>query len=292
VAAIVMFLIFTPIAVLATDTKEEQTQTQMQIIKTEEEKYIIYVKDLQKEEFNYAIANTPTAKEMELKYIHSSKDDEQNSVIVIDKNVYNVKQNEKAYLWIKQGEREIITGKEIDFSQSFEKSKIEEVENTGKRIKTEIISNLVQEERTDENGVKITVKVGGIKIKDNQNARYFYQIMPATNEYGTLVELAGKIKNEYSQMDMYEKINVAKEFYNKYSNLPEINDIIKKDHERNKYYIDTVLINKCILKKLGLIEENIIDSNICTVCNSNLLHSYRKAGENSGRNMAIIEIKK
>ena len=81
-------------------------------------------------------------------------------------------------------------------------------------------------------------------------------------------------------------------FYNKYSNLPEINDIIKKDHERNKYYIDTVLINKCILKKLGLIEENIIDSNICTVCNSNLLHSYRKAGENSGRNMAIIEIKK
>lgn len=219
VAAIVMFLIFTPIAVLATDTKEEQTQMQMQIIKTEEEKYIIYVKDLQKEEFNYAIANTPTAKEMELKYIHSSKDDEQNSVIVIDKNVYNVKQNEKAYLWIKQGEREIITGKEIDFSQSFEKSKIEEVENTGKRIKTEIISNLVQEERTDENGVKITVKVGGIKIKDNQNARYFYQIMPATNEYGTLVELAGKIKNEYSQMDMYEKINVAKEFYNKYSNL-------------------------------------------------------------------------
>lgn len=221
VAAIVMFIIFTPIAVLATDTKEEQAQTQMQmqIIQTEEEKYIIYVKDLQKEEFNYAIANTPTAKEMELKYIHSSKDDEQNSVIVIDKNVYNVKQNEKAYLWIKHGEREIITGKEIDFSQSFEKSKIEEVENTGKRIKTEIISDLVQEERTDENGVKITVKVGGIKIKDNQNARYFYQIMPATDEYGTLMELAEKIKNEYSQMDMYEKINVAKEFYNKYSNL-------------------------------------------------------------------------
>lgn len=81
-------------------------------------------------------------------------------------------------------------------------------------------------------------------------------------------------------------------FYSKYSNLPEINDIINKGDKRNKYYIDTVLINKCILKKLGLIEKNIIDSNICTVCNSNLLHSYRKDGENSGRNMAIIEIKK
>ena len=189
------------------------------IIKTEEEKYIVYVKDLQKEEFNYAISNTPTVKEMDLKYIHSAKDDEQNQVIVIDKSVYNVKQNPVAYLWIKQGNNSIISGKEIDFSQSFEKSKIEEVENTGKRIKTEIISDLVQEDRTDENGVKITVKVGGIKIKDNQNARYFYEIMPATDEYGTLMELAEKIKNEYSKMDMYEKINVAKEFYNKYSSL-------------------------------------------------------------------------
>ena len=189
------------------------------IVKTEEEKYIVYVKDLQKEEFNYAISNTPTVKEMDLKYIHSAKDDEQNQVIVIDKSVYNVKQNPVAYLWIKQGKNSIISGKEIDFSQSFEKSKIEEVENTGKRIKTEIISDLVQEDRTDENGVKITVKVGGIKIKDNQNARYFYEIMPATDEYGTLMELAEKIKNEYSKMDMYEKINVAKEFYNKYSSL-------------------------------------------------------------------------
>ena len=34
--------------------------------------------------------------------------------------------------------------------------------------------------------------------------------MPATDEYGTLMELAEKIKNEYSKMDMYEKINVAK----------------------------------------------------------------------------------
>ena len=40
VAAIVMFLIFTPIAVLATDTKEDA----IQIIKTEEEKYIVYEK--------------------------------------------------------------------------------------------------------------------------------------------------------------------------------------------------------------------------------------------------------
>ena len=85
--------------------------------------------------------------------------------------------------------------------------------------------------------------------------------------------------------------DVKEIFYNKYGDLPEINDIISENTAKHKYYIDTVLINKCLLKQIGLRKENIIDSNICTVCNSNLFHSYRVDKENSGRNMAIIEIK-
>ena len=38
----------------------------------------------------------------------------------------------------------------------------------------------------------------------------------------------------------------------------------------------------------GLKEQNIIDSNICTVCNSDLFHSYRVDREMSGRNGALI----
>ena len=164
--------------------------------------------------------------------------------------------------WIKQGKNSIISGKEIDFSQSFEKSKIEEVENTGKRIKTEIISDLVQEDRTDENGVKITVKVGGIKIKDNQNARYFYEIMPATDEYGTLMELAEKIKNEYSKMDMYEKINVAKEFYNKYSSLISksnwnlVEDMQIKQQDKNKKSVRKSKFNSKYSDRIQSIRES------------------------------------
>lgn len=85
--------------------------------------------------------------------------------------------------------------------------------------------------------------------------------------------------------------DVKEIFYNKYGDLPEINDIISENTAKHKYYIDTVLINKCLLRQIGLRKENIIDSNICTVCNSNLFHSYRVDKENSGRNMAIIEIK-
>ena len=80
-------------------------------------------------------------------------------------------------------------------------------------------------------------------------------------------------------------------FYEKFKNTEEINQIIKKSKDNNKYYIDTVLINKVILKREGLREENIIDSKICTKCNSEKLHSYRQYKEKSGRNTGLIALR-
>ena len=55
-----------------------------------------------------------------------------------------------------------------------------------------------------------------------------------------------------------------------------------------KYYIDTVLINKRVMMNLGLKEENIILSNTCTKCNKNSMHSHRGDGIDSGRNISLI----
>lgn len=80
-------------------------------------------------------------------------------------------------------------------------------------------------------------------------------------------------------------------FYNKFKDLDNIEEIISYNKETNKYYIDTSRINKQILLKIGLKEENIIDSNICTVCNSNVCHSYRAEKDLSGRAVTIIYLK-
>jgi len=45
-----------------------------------------------------------------------------------------------------------------------------------------------------------------------------------------------------------------------------------------------------MLEELGIKSENIIESKLCTVCHSDVFHSYRKDKENSGRNTAIIGI--
>lgn len=68
-----------------------------------------------------------------------------------------------------------------------------------------------------------------------------------------------------------------------------LNKIIKKQEE--KWNIDTVLINKILLKNIGVKEENILDANICSVCNSDQIHSYRAEKADYGLHTAVIKLK-
>ena len=87
--------------------------------------------------------------------------------------------------------------------------------------------------------------------------------------------------------------DVMELFEKEFEYTGRINEIIKEGRmldDKQKYNIDTTLINKIILQELGLRTDNIIDSNICTVCHADLFHSYRADKVNSGRNGAFIGI--
>jgi hypothetical protein len=89
--------------------------------------------------------------------------------------------------------------------------------------------------------------------------------------------------------------DVKEIFEQAFSYLNRNCDIIEKqnkiENENQKYHIDTTLVNRLILEEVGLKPENIIESNICTMCNSNLMHSYRAQGKEAGRNVAILGLK-
>ena len=74
----------------------------------------------------------------------------------------------------------------------------------------------------------------------------------------------------------------------------QMNDIIKiwefKDNEQ-KYYIDTIELNRRVLLNLWIKSENIIVSDECSVCNSDRIHSYRKDKPNDWRNILLISLK-
>ena len=79
-------------------------------------------------------------------------------------------------------------------------------------------------------------------------------------------------------------------FYEKFKWTGRIDEIIIPSNRPGKYYIDTVLINRIILESEGINSENIIESDICTKCNHDKIHSYRAEGESFGINTAIISL--
>jgi len=120
------------------------------------------------------------------------------------------------------------------------------------------------------------------------------------------VEAVNKMKNEYdsnpkdiiccicpSIRKCHFKVHedVQKPYYEEFRDLKEINELIVPIEGEDRWAIDTVEINKIILKQAGLKEENIIDSGICSVCHSDLIHSYRVEKEGYGLSTAIIELK-
>ena len=87
-----------------------------------------------------------------------------------------------------------------------------------------------------------------------------------------------EVENEVYQM-----------FYNKFKKLGNIDEFITKNGD--KWNIDTVLINKTILQQAGILSKNVEDSGLCSVCNKNIVHSFRAEGEGYGLATALIEIK-
>lgn len=79
-------------------------------------------------------------------------------------------------------------------------------------------------------------------------------------------------------------------FKNEFKEM-DLNEIIENIGD-SKYLIDTTKINENMMRQIGLKEENIIDSGICTVCNKDQMHSYRAHKELAGRNTAILGLRR
>lgn len=88
--------------------------------------------------------------------------------------------------------------------------------------------------------------------------------------------------------DCFEvRTDVYELFYNKYHYLDNIDDIIRK--KKDKYLIDTTLLNETLLINLGIKKANIYKADICTYENDKYLHSYRKRVSDSfGLGVAIV----
>ena len=264
IIAILVMAFILPIQVLGADA--ETADYSVQIIETDNGDYIVYIKDLQNTEFKFAITQSPDTKEIDLNYEEQSEDDEGNKVVFISAKEYEEISEKDNYLYVKNDEETIINGEKLDFDSAFTKSQVEYVEKTTKRIETELVTDIIEKDEVVE-GVKIKTTVGGLKIIENEGSKYYYTITKlSTVEYDTLKELADRINEEYETIDMYSRIELAKEFYELYNTLAEkqkwqeVEDLTimqPNDAQKGEQYI-------VYLKEVNENQEEIIDLKLMT----------------------------
>lgn len=130
-------------------------------------------------------------------------------------------------------------------------------------------------------GWRGTVQKISVKTLYKMNELY------GTNPKDVIVCMTPSIRKCHFEVDR----DVYDLFFSRFGHFKEIDDYIDYNKEKEKWYIDTIGINKLILMREGVLEENIIDSKICSVCSNELVHSYRAEGKGYGLATAIISIK-
>ena len=217
--AIVLFIMIMLVHMIVLAVTNENVQI---ISNTDEQgntEYIVYIQELMQTNFASAVSNSASTPEQDLDFV-TARDGEGNYVAQIDANAVT---GDTTYLYVKYDGQESTEVLEIDLSNALDKTDMEYVENTTKRIDTETVEKL-EEINEEINGVQTTLTVGGLRITDTDNATYEYQLTKVTDNtpYSRLVELADELNSEnYDQKDMYSKIQLTSEFYTLYNQLME-----------------------------------------------------------------------
>lgn len=226
VLASILFIAVIPIAVLAV------TNENVSIISTinneSKQEYIIYIKGTLDQNFKYAFTTNANPEEMDLTYINSISDLGKNQVAYLDAETYEKIsiENKPIFMWAKdEKENLILKGIQIDLTKSLTEENIDNVETLTKRIEVEIADS--EEETTtirNENieGVDEIANVGHVKIlEDEKGSTYYYEMtkLPGTEKYNQLMALVEKIKAEYDERDMYEKVQIGEQFNKLYSEV-------------------------------------------------------------------------
>lgn len=85
---------------------------------------------------------------------------------------------------------------------------------------------------------------------------------------------------------------VSEDLYMKFiAKFPYISGSDAVEIRKDSFFLDLPLINKYILTNIGIPEENIFVSDLCTCCNSDFLHSHRATAGKRGIMGSFIGIK-
>ena len=107
----------------------------------------------------------------------------------------------------------------------------------------------------------------------------------------TLVKLKKEFNSSPENFVVYLGPSIKQNNYEVGKEVADLFDQKYVKHQNGKLYLDVAGFNYDVLINFGVKKENIQQSGLCTFAMDNLLHSYRRDGEKSGRSLGVIGIK-
>lgn len=172
-------------------------------IRKDESTYLLYIEQMLNSKFDFAFSKEND--ESKLNYISSITDNQGNNVAYVDGELKEKYFNqETTYLWVKDNNKVILKGVQINLSNAKTKEQLETIKNITNKI---TVNSDANEEK--------------IKINGDDSTKYYYKMYPvaSSEDYQRLIELVDEVSQYTDNTNVYTKIKTYEELYNLYNTL-------------------------------------------------------------------------
>lgn len=206
----ILLIVMAVILVLSLNATVNATAEDMAVLKNTNGDYLIYLNEYLNDEYSYAITTSADVEENNLNW-YTAKDTNGNSVIKVSKEQVGL------YLWVKVNNEIIKKAEPINVTEVSTEAEINEMKTLTNRIKVDATQTITEEKRED--NVIRTVTQGVLKITDDANAKYSYDIVLLNDENTSCKELVNLMSKINADMDIFQAIDVAQEYTALWNNI-------------------------------------------------------------------------
>lgn len=206
----ILLIVMAVILVLSLNATVNATAEDIAVLKNTNGDYLIYLNEYLNDEYSYAITTSADVEENNLNW-YTAKDTNGNSVIKVSKEQVGL------YLWVKVNNEIIKKAEPINVTEVSTEAEINEMKTLTNRIKVDATQTITEETRED--NVIRTVTQGVLKITDDANAKYSYDIVLLNDENTSCKELVNLMSKINADMDIFQAIDVAQEYTALWNNI-------------------------------------------------------------------------
>lgn len=206
----ILLIVMAVLLILSLNATVNATAEEMAVLENANGDYLIYLNEYIDNEYNYAITTSPDVEESNLNW-YTAKDTKGNNVIKVSKDQVG------SYLWVKVNDEIVKKAEPINITEVSTEAEINAMKTLTTRIKVDATQTITEETRED-NLIK-TVTQGTLKITDDANAKYSYDVVILNNENTACQELVNIMSKINNDMNIFETIKLAQEYTSTWNNV-------------------------------------------------------------------------